>query len=389
MSTSVSFAGRELIAAWNGLDRGLCAFVLQLEEFNASCAWAEDGHASCVSWLADKCSMSRTDAFRKLHMSRELTRRHTVRAAFEAGLPFTKVSWLVRLDGVNEERDAEFVMYAETDSVRVLEERVRNWNYFNTQDKKPTDLDDHYGMYRSRGVCGGMGRVTIDAPDDFLDRFDAVVDAYGEFLRRSKNGDESQIGTDAGKTLEEQPRPRAARRLDALLDLLEEAALADPRKIDPYVAAVGVTIQYEDLMAKTGNGLSSQGSSLTPEAISRLCCDAGIHRVVVKGQSEILDFGRDERLFNRATRRAIRFRHGHCCAVRGCGRRVTFIHHIDHFEDGGETTIYNGIPLCSYHHHRVHEGGWDVAWNPTTGVVTLEGPRGQVLRTTASFLRAA
>jgi hypothetical protein len=274
----------------------------------------------------------------------------------------------------------------------VLEERVDNWNYYNDQDAKPTNLDDHYGIRRSRGFGGGLGKVAIEAPDDMLDRVFALVDAYGEFLRRNaerENGEQSRIWTDPQFCPEETKRPSSAKRLDWLLDLLEEVALADPKKIDPYTASVGVTIQYEDLINATGNGLSAQGSTLTGEAVRRLCCDAGIHRVVVKGQSEILDFGREERLFNRAMRRAIRFRHGHCCAVRGCGRRITFIHHIEHFENGGETEIHNGISLCSYHHHLVHESGWQVIWDPITGRTILEGPRGQILETTASFFRAA
>jgi hypothetical protein len=307
-------------------------------------------------------------------------------------LGYSKVRLLVRLKGVDHERDEEYVRHAATDSARVLEERVNNWNYYHGQDKKPTNLDDHYGIRRSRGFGGGLGKVVLEAPDDMLDRFEAVIDAYGEFLRRDKNGEESRIWTDphvCSDDPETQPRPRSAQRLDWLLDLLEEVALADPKKIDPYTASVGVTVQYEDLINATGNGLSAQGSTLTGEAVRRLCCDAGIIRIVVKGQSEILDFGREERLFNRAMRRAIRFRHGHRCAVRGCGRRITKIHHISHFEDGGETEIHNGIPLCDYHHHLVHEGGWNVVWQPATGIVTLEGPRGQTLETTASFVRAA
>ncbi len=81
------------------------------------------------------------------------------------------------------------------------------------------------------------------------------------------------------------PPPRRTRGhsgrsgLDWLFDLLEEAALADPKKLDPYVAAVGVTIQYEDLINATGNGLSSQGSTLTGEAVRRLACDADIQRM--------------------------------------------------------------------------------------------------------------
>jgi hypothetical protein len=393
MSTSVSVQGRELLAAWSRNDRGLAAFVLGLAEFDASAVWREDGHASCASWLADKCEMSRSDAFDKLKTAYELTRRHVVRVALEEGLAYSKVRLLVRLDGVDHERDEEFVVHAASDSIKVLEERVAHWNEMHTQDDRPSDIDDHYGIRRSRGFSGGLGKAVIEAPDDMLDRLFAIIDAYGHHLfHNPKPVDESRIWTDPQAAVDNQSEARrlpGAKRLDLLLDLLEEVALADPRKIDPYVAAVGVTIQYEDWLAKTGHGLSSQGSTLSGEAIRRMCCDAGIHRIVVKGQSEILDFGREERLFNRALRRAIRFRHAHVCAVRGCGRRITHIHHVEHYEDGGETTIHNGIPLCSYHHHLVHEGGWDIAWNPHTGAVTLEGPRGQTLETTANFLRAA
>jgi hypothetical protein len=82
----------------------------------------------------------------------------------------------------------------------------------------------------------GSGAV-IEAPDDMLDRMFAIADAYGEFLRRNKNGEESGNRTDPqvcnDTAAEELPRPRAAQRLDWLLDLLEEVALAEPKKIDP------------------------------------------------------------------------------------------------------------------------------------------------------------
>lgn len=182
-----------------------------------------------------------------------------------------------------------------------------------------------------------------------------------------------------------QARSRSARRLDWLFDLLEEVALSDPKKLDPYTAAVGVTIQYEDLIAATGAGLSDQGSVLSGAAVRQLCCDAGIHRVVVKGVSEILDFGRDERLFNRAQRRAIRFRHGHRCCVRGCDRRITQIHHLDWWEHGGETNIALGLPHCSYHHTLIHSAGWETEYDPATGTVRYHGPKGQLLETTAEF----
>lgn len=188
---------------------------------------------------------------------------------------------------------------------------------------------------------------------------------------------------------DEPVRSSSAKRLDCLFDLLEEVALAEPDMLDPYTAAVGVTVQYEDLVEQSGLGLSAQGSHLDPDTVHRLMCNAGISRIIVRGESEIIDLGQEQRLFNRKQRRAIRFRHAHVCAVRGCGRRITQIHHIHWFENGGETNIDNGIPLCSYHHHLVHEGGWHATWNPTTGTTRLQGPRGQTLQTQTRFTRMA
>jgi uncharacterized protein DUF222/HNH endonuclease len=387
MSTSVSEQGRELIAAWVQIDRGVAEWVLKLADFDASGVWREDGFATCASWLVGQCEIARSTAFEKLKVAHELTRRHAVRVAFEEGLPYSKVRLLVRLRGVDHGRDEEFVEHARLDSIGVLENRVENWNYYNDQDRKPTNLDDHYGMIRQRGFGGGLDKVVFEAPADMVDRVWAILDAYGDHLRPSQSA--MQTDPQAVDNCDEPKRSSAARRLDLLLDLLEERALANPKKIDPYKATVGVTIQYEDLINASGPGLSSQGTWLTGEAVRRMCCDAGIHRIVVKGESEILDFGREQRLFNRVQRRAIRFRHAHVCAVRGCGRRVTQIHHMHWWEDGGETSIDNGVPLCSYHHHLVHDGGWIIAWDPITGVTRLEGPNGQVLETTTTFRPAA
>jgi hypothetical protein len=188
----------------------------------------------------------------------------------------------------------------------------------------------------------------------------------------------------------EPKRPAPARRLDLLLDLMEEIALVNVDKIDPEVASIGVTVQYEDLIANARTLITTdQGSLLTGEAVRRLACDAGIHRMVVRGVSEFLDIGRKTRTWTVAQRRAIRARHNHRCAAGGCNRRITHIHHLEWWENGGETNIDNGVPLCSYHHHLVHDAGWTISWNPNTGVTRMVGPQGQILETNVSVGKAA
>ncbi|HVE94516.1 MAG TPA: HNH endonuclease signature motif containing protein, partial [Acidimicrobiales bacterium] len=87
--------------------------------------------------------------------------------------------------------------------------------------------------------------------------------------------------------------------------------------------------------------------------------------------------GQKTRTWTVAQRRAIKARHGHRCASPGCERRIYQIHHLVFWENGGVTAVYNGVPLCLAHHHLVHEGGWTVTYDPTTGITTFTGPGGQ------------
>ena len=396
MSTSATEAGRELIAGWQRIESCLTEWVLQLADFNASGAYRVDGFATCQSWLEINCGIGRSTAFERVRVARELTQRPVVREAFANGvIGFAKTRVLTRLETLDDERDEKFVRDAVDSSIAALEIRVRNWNYFNGRDQEP--LGDRYGLRWSPGFGDGLGQITIEAPNDMIARVLGVTDTYvdwlyhhgevGEFASYVKNSrDENSAGTDVVPIWE---KSVGARRADAFFDLIEEIALVDADKIDPDTATVDVTVQYEDLLAATGAASTSTGAPLTGDAARRLACDAGIVRIIVNGVSEILDVGRKSRAFTKAQRRAIRARHGHRCAARGCHRRITQIHHLEHWSNGGMTSIENGVPLCSYHHHLVHEGGWTITYNPSTGVTRMEGPQGQVLETEAELLRVA
>lgn len=407
---SMSALGRELVDRWAHMDRSLGEWVVELAEFDASQVWRDDGASTCANWLAHQCGMGWSTAKEKLRVGHELRRRPVVRAAFEDGtISYTQARVLVRLEGLNDERDAAFVEEGARLTVRTLEQWVQHWNWRNGQDKKPTNLDDHFGMFRSRGFGGGMGRLVIEAPDDVLDRVTSIADALLD--HRFHNPPPAQpvdmaaqqptlahspldpFATDTEGIAEsdqpvdmaaQQPRSLAARRLDALLDVIETGA-ATSDEIDPEVAAIGVTVSYESLMSDTGSGVTQYGTVLSGEAVRRLCCDAGIHRIVVRGVSEVLDVGRKTRTWSTPQRRAIRARHGHMCAFPGCGRRVTQIHHMQWWDDDGETCIENGLPACNCHHTLLHEGGWTASRDPKTGIIRFTGPDGQVVETEPWF----
>jgi hypothetical protein len=67
---------------------------------------------------------------------------------------------------------------------------------------------------------------------------------------------------------------------------------------------------------------------------------------------------------------------GRWCAIPEC--QVKFAHcephHIEYWENGGNTDMDNLVPLCSRHHHAAHEGGWKLRLDPDTRELTVDLP---------------
>ncbi|MFH5824047.1 DUF222 domain-containing protein [Georgenia sp. AZ-5] len=112
------------------------------------------------------------------------------------------------------------------------------------------------------------------------------------------------------------------------------------------------------------------GSPLAPSLLARLACSSHMHRVVFGPDSEVLDLGREERLFSAAQTRAIvardkRCQYPNCNAPPGEGE----IHHsLYWWAQFGSTNLRLGILLCWFHHDYVHahsisierrEGRWE------------------------------
>jgi 5-methylcytosine-specific restriction protein A len=76
--------------------------------------------------------------------------------------------------------------------------------------------------------------------------------------------------------------------------------------------------------------------------------------------SEILDWGRERRLFTRAQRLALVERDGGC-AMCGLSPEMTRAHHIRWWQrDAGPTDLSNGVLLCETCHHRIHDNDWEI-----------------------------
>ena len=165
---------------------------------------------------------------------------------------------------------------------------------------------------------------------------------------------------------EPDPRTPGQRRADALVEVCQLAnecgELPENGGDRPQVV---VTIDYDQLCngvrAKRGAGMLDNGIQLSPQTVRQWACDGEILPVVLDGNSQVLDVGRERRSISGAIRRALVVR-DKGCAFPGCGRppRWCHAHHVIHWADGGITSLENSVLLCPHHHRLIHHSEWTV-----------------------------
>jgi hypothetical protein len=177
----------------------------------------------------------------------------------------------------------------------------------------------------------------------------------------------------------ERSRPDDGRTWDQIQADALAGLITGAQSLDHRVPELSVLIDVDTL--RTGlrhHGVSETagGNPLPPATVRRLGCEAGVIPIVLGANGEVLDVGREQRLATRAQRRALRAMY-RTCAFPCC--RVGFdacrIHHVWWWERNGPTDLANLIPLCSEHHHLVHEGGWALTLRPDR-TITLLRPDG-------------
>ena len=104
---------------------------------------------------------------------------------------------------------------------------------------------------------------------------------------------------------------------------------------------------------------TSNGFHPSLPTIRRYLCDATITPVTLTSGGLPLNVGRTRRTASHAQRAALATIYPTCA---WCDVPIDHcqIHHITFWENGGTTDIQGLIPLCSRHHHQVHEGNWSI-----------------------------
>jgi Domain of unknown function (DUF222) len=125
-------------------------------------------------------------------------------------------------------------------------------------------------------------------------------------------------------------------------------------------ANIVITVSFEALQDKLKAAGVDTGQAISASAARRLACQAGLLPAVLGKQSQVLDLGRSSRLFREPQRIALGTRHT-TCSAHGCQRPYawTELHHRTLWSHGGTTNLKDAIPLCGFHHRRIHDPHYD------------------------------
>ena len=292
----------QLVELLDVAERLQAEIVRAVGDWDAQADWALDGALSPRSWLAQRAPISRAGASRLVGMGRLTREFETTGEALRAG--DLSCAHLEVLAPMVRNREPEYVRNEEVlvDTAATMKADefaalARAWR--SIADDELSTLDAHqiherrnFHVHRS---LYGMGVLNGDLDAEATATLLAALDLA------------CPPDTTGGAV---PARSLAQRRADALVD---SPPRSSPPKATSGRASVGldVTIDYATLTGQAPEDLRQlrcdleRVGSIPLETALRLACDCAVGRVVMRGESEVLDLGRRERLVTPALRRAL------------------------------------------------------------------------------------
>ena len=314
--------------------------LVLIRQFDQRVGWAKWGLHSCAEWLAWRCDLSLATAREKVRVAHQLEKLPLVSEAFSTGeLSYSKVRSLTRV--ANETNEDELLVFALRHTAVQVAERCHE---LRMGDASSAEIAERAFANRAlrmhRNASKGTMTITVDLPMEAGELVDKALD-------KARDDERLQLADVVDVSW-------AKQQADAFVTMAREYLAGDAGngRSDNHLVTVHV-----DQSALSGEG---GRSSLPIETVKRLCCDS--HAVVItEYEGEPLSIGRKTRVVPTAIERAVRARDHNCCVFPGCSnKRFLHCHHVEHWSNGGETSLENLMLLCSKHHTLVHEGGFRI-----------------------------
>jgi hypothetical protein len=331
------------------LNAAQARWLLLIAEFDRREAWSEWGVKSCAHWLNWKCGLDLGAAREKLRVAHALEQLPRIAAAMAAGsLSYSKVRAMTRVADTSTEE--YFLNVALHGTANQVEKLVRAFR----RAKESQELSREAQQQANRALSWFH-----DEDGSLVIKARLPAEAGEVFLKALEAAEAALPPPDvSAETSLEPVQSRTVRRADALA-LMAEGFLAsdqqplsggDRQQIVVHVDAQ--TLKHDHV----GRCELEDGSGLAAETARRLACDASLVVLVEDEQGEPLNVGRKTRTIPPALRRALRSR-DRGCRFPGCTHtRFVDGHHVQHWAQGGETSLSNLVSLCRFHHRLLHEG---------------------------------
>ncbi|MEZ5293438.1 MAG: DUF222 domain-containing protein [Vicinamibacterales bacterium] len=360
---AVDALGERIAALAARLHAATYELLVLLGEFDAREGWA-NGFQSCAHWLHWRTGIDLGAAREKVRVARALPALAAVSAQMRRGaLSYAKVRALTRVaTPANEQTLVDFALAGTAAHVERL---VRGWRRADAVEAARVDESRHLQRQLSTWVdADGMvvirGRLTPEVGAVVQRALEAAADRL--FLDAQATEADGPAGHQVGA---------AQRRADAL-GLLAETALSagldagttgDRYQVVVHVDASDRAAGRGEVILEPDAGgtleLDHGPACVSAETSRRLSCDASVVTLAHGEDGEARQVGRRTRTIPPSIRRALVARDA-TCQFPGCTAHRCDAHHVEHWADGGDTTLDNLVRLCRRHHRAVHEGGFRV-----------------------------
>ena len=351
--------------------------LVMLRDFDERDGW-NSCFRSCAHWLVWRVGLDLGAAREKMRVARALAALPLLSEAMRRGeISYSKVRALTRIATPANEHD--LLSFARAGTAAHVERLVRGMRRVDHLAEGDGEQRAHAARYLRAytdedGMVVVTARLAPEAGAALLRALDSGVEKlYGPRRGQPSGGAHEPMEPAEDVTTEQ-------RRADAL-GLVAESALSaglDPgSRGDRYQVVVHVDAE---VLAPEGEGGSSwlaDGCGVSAETSRRLACDSALVVMRHAADGRVLDVGRRTRAISPGLRRALEHRDGGC-RFPGCGRKLCDAHHVEHWGDGGETSLSNVLLLCRRHHRAVHEEGFSMELAPN-GEARFYRPDGRLL----------
>lgn len=184
----------------------------------------------------------------------------------------------------------------------------------------------------------------------------------------------------ARKNGKQDHRDKDTRYADSLTELCGRALQAGdlPRVggVRPHLMVTATLGTVLGVSSEPGRDLVS-GEPVHPKTVERIACDCSVTRILMEGDSVVVDVGRARRVISPSQRKAL-CAQDPICRWQGCHRPAAYAygHHVRFWRDGGGTDLGEMALLCGRHHYLVHEGGWHMFVDEDRRLITVPPPSG-------------